>query len=182
MSFNLVVATGWRQERMCMEELYKVGDILAKRVKEVWFTGFDGLLTAEVEGDPVEFTRALTDLVSSGYYVPKFILRATPIMLVVKTDLDEIAKAAAELAAKYIGPNDTFKIELKKRGVKYDRLAVIDYVAKGIDRRVDLTHPDKILWIEMFPSRTGLSVISEKDNFSLMKVKVGGDAGENTNA
>ncbi|MEZ0248707.1 MAG: THUMP domain-containing protein [Thermoproteus sp.] len=182
MSFNLVVATGWRQERMCMEELYKIGDILARRVKEVWFTGFDGLLTAEVEGDPVEFTKALADLVSSGYYVPRFVLRATPIMVVVKTDLDEIAKAAAELAAKHIGANETFKIELKKRGVKYDRLAIIDYVAKGIDRKVDLTKPDKYLWVEMFPTRTGLSVLLEGDNFSLMKVKVGSRKAEGDSA
>ncbi len=182
MSFNLVVATGWRQERLCMEELYKIGDMLARRVEEVWFTGFDGLLTAEVEGDPVEFTRGLTDLVSSGYYVPRFVLRATPIMAVVKTDLDEIARAASELAAKYIGPNERFKIELKKRGVKYDRLSIINYVARGIDRKVDLTRPDKILWLELFPSRTGLSVIRESDNFSLMRVRVGGDAGEGHNA
>ncbi|MDT7869902.1 MAG: THUMP domain-containing protein [Thermoproteus sp.] len=177
MSFNLVVATGWRQERMCMEELYKIGDILARRVMEVWFTGFDGLLTAEVEGDPAEFTRALADLVSSGYYVPRFVLRATPIMVVVRSDLDDVARAASELAAKYIGPGETFKIELKKRGVKYDRLAVIDYVAKGIDRKVDLTRPDKILWVEMFPTRTGLSVITERDNFSLMRMRVGGHGG-----
>ncbi|CCC81307.1 THUMP domain-containing protein [Thermoproteus tenax] len=173
MSFNLVVATGWRQERMCMEELYKVGDILGKRVVEVWFTGFDGLITGRVDGDPIEFVRGLAELVTSGYYVPKYILRATPIMIVVKTDLDEINRAAAELAAKYIGPNESFKIELKKRGVKYDRLAVIDYVAKAIDRRVDLTRPDKYLWIEMFPTRTGLSVLKEGESFSLMRMKVG---------
>lgn len=182
MSFNLVVATGWRQERMCMEELYKIGDILAKRVKGVWFTGFDGLLTAEVEGDPVEFTKSLADLVTSGYYVPRFVLRATPIMVVVRTDLDEIARAASELAAKHIGPNETFKIELKKRGVKYDRLSIIDYVARVIDRKVNLTHPDKVVWIEMFPSKTGLSVLREGDSFSLMRTKVGGDAGEGNNA
>lgn len=181
MAFNLVVATGWRQERQCMEELYKVGDMLARRVKDVWFTGFDGLITAQVEGDPFEFTRGLADLVSSGYYVPRYVLRATPIMVVVKTDLDEVAKAAAELAERYIASHESFKIELRKRGIKYDRLAVIDYVAKGINRKVNLTSPDKYLWLEMFPSRTGLSVMREGDNFSLMRTKVGGHGGGNNN-
>ncbi|MFB6489737.1 MAG: THUMP domain-containing protein [Thermoproteus sp. AZ2] len=180
MAFNLVVATGWRQERQCMEELYKIGDMLGRRVKEVWFTGFDGLLTAQVDGDSIEFVRGLAEMTSSGYYVPRYVLRATPIMVVVKTDLDEVARAAAELAAKYIAVDETFKIELRKRGVKYDRLAVIDYIAKGIERRVNLTAPHKILWVEMFPSRTGLSVLGAGDNFSLMKTRVHGGEGSSS--
>lgn len=169
MSWNLVVSTGWRRERLCMEELYRIGEIVGRRVEEVWFTGFDGLLTAKVDGDPVEFVKLLKDVVSSNYYIPRYILRATPIMVVVKTDLDEIQKAVGELAERYIAPQESFKIELKKRGVKFDRMSVIEYVAKAVNRKVNLTHPDKVVWIEMFPSRTGISVIREEDNFSLMK-------------
>lgn len=171
MDWNLVVATGWRQERLCIEELYKIGDEIGRRVREVWFTGFDGLLTARVEGNPVEFIKMLIDMVNNKYYIPRYVLRATPIMTVVKTDLDEIQKTAGELAQMYIPPEESFKIELKKRGVKYDRIAVIEYVAKVINRRVDLTKPNKILWIEMFPTKTGLSVIREEENFSLMKTR-----------
>ncbi|MGC8994541.1 MAG: THUMP domain-containing protein [Pyrobaculum sp.] len=171
MSWNLVVATGWRLERLCMEELYRIGDMVGRRVEEVWFTGFDGLLTAKVEGDPLEFVKLLNDMVNSNYYIPRYVLRATPIMVVVKTDLDEVQRAAGELAERYIAPQESFKIELKKRGVKFDRMAVIEYVAKAVNRRVDLTRPDKILWIEMFPSRTGLSVIREEENFSLMRAR-----------
>ncbi|MFN3803871.1 MAG: THUMP domain-containing protein [Pyrobaculum sp.] len=171
MSWNLVVATGWRQERLCIEELYRIGDMLARRVEEVWFTGFDGLLTARVGGDPVEFVKLLSDMVQNSYYIPRYVLRATPIMAVVRTDLDEIQKAVGELAGRHISEGESFKIELKKRGVKYDRVAVIEYVAKAVDRRVDLTHPDKIVWIEMFPSKTGISVIREGENFSLMRAR-----------
>jgi len=171
MSWNLVVATGWRQERFCMEELYRIGDIVGRRVDEVWFTGFDGLLTAKVDGDSVEFVKMLIEVVNSGYYIPRYVLRATPIMVVVKTDLDEVQRAVGELAERLIGPNETFKIELKKRGVKFDRVSVIEYVAKVVNRKVDLTRPDKLVWIEMFPSRTGVSVIRESENFSLMRAR-----------
>jgi tRNA acetyltransferase TAN1 len=121
MSWNLVVATGWRLERLCMEELYRIGDIVGRKIEEVWFTGFDGLLTAKVEGDSVEFVKMLIEVVNSGYYIPRYVLRATPIMVVVKTDLDEVQRATSELAERLIQPNETFKIELKKRGVKFDR-------------------------------------------------------------
>lgn len=169
--YNLVVATGWRQERLCIEELYRIGDTLGRRVEDVWFTGFDGLLTAKVEGDPVEFVKLLKEAVASSYYIPRYVLRATPIMVVVKTDLDEIQRAVGELAERYIGRDESFKIELKKRGVKFDRASVIEYVAKAVNRKVNLTRPDKIIWIEMFPSTTGVSVIREDDNFSLMRAR-----------
>ncbi|MEM0369170.1 MAG: THUMP domain-containing protein [Pyrobaculum sp.] len=171
MSWNLVVATGWRLERLCLEELYRIGDVIGRRVEEVWFTGFDGLLTAKVEGDSVEFVRLLIDVVNSGYYIPRYVLRATPIMTVVKTDLDEIQKAVAELAERYIKPEESFKIEVKKRGVKFDRLAVVEYSAKVVNRKVNLTQPDKVVWIEMFPSKSGISVIRESENFSLMRAR-----------
>ncbi|MEM3835572.1 MAG: RNA-binding protein, partial [Pyrobaculum sp.] len=35
MSWNLVVATGWRLERLCMEEMYRIGDIVGRRVEEI---------------------------------------------------------------------------------------------------------------------------------------------------
>jgi tRNA acetyltransferase TAN1 len=171
MSWNLVVATGWRNERLCMEELYRIGDIVGRRVEGAWFTGFDGLLTARVEGDPVEFVKMLTDIIVSNYYIPRYVLRVTPIMSVVRTDLDEIQRAASELAERYIRPDESYKIELRKRGVKYDRVSVIDYVAKAINRKVNLTQPDKLLWLELFPSKTGISVLAESDNFSLMRVR-----------
>jgi tRNA acetyltransferase TAN1 len=113
----------------------------------------------------------LIDVVNSGYYIPRFVLRATPIMAVVKTDLDEIQRVVGELAGRLIAPEETFKIELKKRGVKFDRVSVIEYVAKAVNRKVDLTKPDKVVWIEMFPSRTGVSVIRESENFSLMRAR-----------
>jgi len=92
-------------------------------------------------------------------------------MVVVKTNLDEVQRAVGELAERLIEPHETFKIELKKRGVKFDRLSVIEYVAKAVSRKVYLTKPDKVVWIEMFPSRTGVSVIRESENFSLMRAR-----------
>jgi tRNA acetyltransferase TAN1 len=47
-----------------MEELYRIGDIVGRKVEEVWFTGFDGLLTAKVEGDSVEFVKMLIEVVN----------------------------------------------------------------------------------------------------------------------
>lgn len=172
MSFNLVVSTGWRKERACMEELRRLGDIIGVRVASIWFTGFDGLLTGRVEGDPVQFTRMVRDVVLSRYYVPRFVLKIVPIMDVAKTDLDAVAERAAEMAEASIGREETYKVEVRKRGIAYDRASIISAVASRIERKVNLTRPDKIVLLDMFPTRTGISVVREDDIFSLLKISV----------
>jgi tRNA acetyltransferase TAN1 len=44
-------------------------------------------------------------------------------------------------------------------------------------RRVKLENPDKVIQVEVFPSKTGISVIRESDIFSLLKVTVGSRQG-----
>ncbi len=168
--FNLVVSTGRRKEGLCVEELKYVGDLVGMPIVNTWFTGFDGLVTAKVDGDPIEFCHRLRDLVTRQEYVPRFILKVVPIMCVVNTDLEEIKAKAVELAHTYIAENETYRIDVRKRGVQYHRMDIIDPIAKQIKRKVKLENPDKILHIEIFPSRTGLAVFKEDDVFSLLRV------------
>ncbi|GAB6945907.1 THUMP domain-containing protein [Vulcanisaeta sp. JCM 16161] len=170
--FNLVVSTGRRLEGRCADELRYIGDLVGMRIAQTSFTGFDGLITGYVDGDPVEFTRKLKELVSSGRYVPRFVLKVVPVMRTVKTNIEEISKAAVELASRYLGPNETYKVEVRKRGVDLDRMEIIDSIASKISNKVRLENPDKVIQVEVFPSRTGISVIKEDDIFSLMKISV----------
>ncbi len=171
-SFNLVVSTGWRKERACMEELRKLGEIVGMRIASIWFTGFDGLLTSRVDGNPVEFTRMVRDVVASRYYVPRFVLKIVPIMDVTKTDIDIVAERAAELAETHIDREETYKVEVRKRGIPYDRMSIISAVASRIERKVNLARPDKLVLLDMFPTRTGISVIREDDIFSLLRISI----------
>ncbi|BDR92642.1 THUMP domain-containing protein [Vulcanisaeta souniana] len=173
MDFNLVVSTGRRLEGRCADELKYIGDLVGMRIAQTSFTGFDGLITGYVDGDPVEFTRRLKDLVTGGHYVPRFVLKVVPVMRTVSTKIDEISKAAVELAGRYLSANETYKVEVRKRGVDLDRMDIIDSIASKISNKVKLEGPDKVIQVEVFPSRTGISVIREDDVFSLMRVSVG---------
>ncbi len=170
--FNLVISTGRRREGLCIQELRYVCDLLGVELSDTWFTGFDGLITAKVEYDPVEFCKRLKDLVISQQYVPRFILKVVPIQEVVITDLEKIKEKAVELAHEKIREDETYRIEVRKRGVQYHRMEIIDYIARQIKRKVKLDNPDKILLIDMFPSKTGISVIKEDDIFSLLKISL----------
>lgn len=171
MSFNLVVSTGRGVEGRCIAELKDVASMLSTNIR-TFFTGFDSLLLAKVSMDPVEFTGKLRELVVNGTYVPRYILKVVPIQEVVKTDIDEVVSKAVAMGRSMIGEGETYKIEVRKRGVLFDRMDIINRIAPQIPRKVDLEHPAKIIQIEMFPSRTGIGVIREDDIFSLLKVTV----------
>ena len=166
--FNLVVSTGRRTEGYCMNELKKIGDLLGVSVK-VQFTGFDGLLTALSSSDPFNYIRGIKSLINNNKYLPKFTLKVVPVQVVVDTDVDKIKQAALELASRDIGENETFKIEIRKRGVDLRRAQIIDAIAPHVGRKVNLDSPNKIINIEIFPSETGISVLTDDDVFSLLK-------------
>ncbi|MCG2863749.1 MAG: THUMP domain-containing protein [Vulcanisaeta sp.] len=176
MDFNLVVSTGRRLEGRCADELKYMGELVGMRIVQVSFTGFDGLLTGYVDGDPVEFIRRLKELVGSGRYIPRFVLKVVPVMMTVSTDLEAIVNAAVELASKYLGPGETYKVEVRKRGVDLGRMEIINSIASRISNKVRLENPDKVIQVEVFPTRTGVSVIREDDVFSLMKLNVKSNA------
>ncbi|MGC8597702.1 MAG: THUMP domain-containing protein [Thermocladium sp.] len=166
--FNLVVSTGRRTEGYCMNELKKIGDLLGIDVK-VQFTGFDGLLTALVSGDPFNYVRGIKSLINNNKYLPKFTLKVVPVQVVVDTDIDKIRDAALELASLNIGEKESFKIEIRKRGVDIRRAHIIDAIAPKVGRKVNLDSPSKIINIEVFPSETGISILTNDDVFSLLK-------------
>ena len=168
--FNLIISTGRRKEGLCVEELKYVGDLINMKVVKTWFTGFDGLVTAYVDGDPIEFTNKLKELVIEQRYIPRFILKVVPILKVVNTEFEEIKKCAVELAHELIKENETYRIDVRKRGVSFHRSDIIHPIAALIKRKVKLDNPDKILHIEIFPTRTGIAVFRENDVFSLLKL------------
>jgi len=178
--FNLVISTGRRLEGRCADELKYIGELVGMRIAQTSFTGFDGLITGYVDGDPIEFVRRLKELVSSGHYIPRFVLKVVPIMRTVNTDLEAITNAAVELASKYLASGETYKVEVRKRGVDLDRMEIIDSIASRISNKVKLENPDKVIQLEIFPSRTGISVIREDDIFSLMKINVNSQQGSSS--
>ncbi len=173
--YNLVVSTGRRREGLCMDELRRVGDYLGVKVVNTWFTGFDGLVVAQVDVNPIEFTNKLKELVLSRRYIPRFILKVVPILRVVDTEFEIIVEEAVKLGNELISRDETYRIDVRKRGVyaeKFNRMYIIDAIASKIDRKVRLENPDKILHLDIFPSRTGISVFRESDVFSLLKLQL----------
>lgn len=169
--FNLLATTYRRLERPACAEmgrlLRQVGD--ADRVVER--TGVSGLIAARTMLDPADAVQRLREILKERPYEFHYMLRILPIERVVPTDLKDIQAAVPELAAK-IGENESFRVTVEKRFSSLHSREIVDAVAEGIRRKVNLQQPDKIVLVEIVGKWTGLSVTGSDGTLSVLKEKL----------
>jgi tRNA acetyltransferase TAN1 len=170
--FNLLATTSRGNERqMCFELNYLLKDELGDPAPRVGKTGIRGLVAAKTAFDPCEVIEKFRAILQEHPYKFRYALRIIPIEKVVPTDLDEIKRAALELAAN-IGENETFRVTVEKRFTSLHSKDFIEAAATGIDRKADLENPDKILLIEVVGGLTGMALIKPSDVLAVVKEKM----------
>ena len=170
--FNLLATTARGNERpMINEILYllkeELGDAQAQAVK----TKIRGLIVAKTTIDPVAVIEKFHAILKERPYEFRYALRILPIERVVPTDLDEIKRATAELAAK-IGENETFRVTVEKRFTTLHTKDLIEAAAGDIKQKANLENPDKILLIEVLGALTGLSLLKPSDILGVVREKM----------
>jgi tRNA acetyltransferase TAN1 len=170
--FNLLATTSRGNERqMCFELNYLLKDELGDPAPRVGKTGIRGLVAAKTAFDPCEVIEKFRAILQEHPYKFRYALRIIPIEKVVPTDLDEIKRAALELAAN-IGENETFRVTVEKRFTSLHSKDFIEAAATGIARKADLENPDKILLIEVVGGLTGMALIKPSDVLAVVKEKM----------
>ncbi len=170
--FNLLATTSRGNERqMCFELSYLLKEELGDPEPVVDKTGIRGLVTAKTTFDPCEVIKKLRSILQERPYEFRYALRIIPIEKVVRTDLDEVKRASAELAVN-IREHETFRVTVEKRFTSFHTSEFIEAVATGIHRKVDLENPEKILLVEVVGGITGLSLIKPRDVLAVLKEKM----------
>ncbi len=170
--FNLLATTSRGNERpMCNELLYLLKEELGDAQAETSKTKIRGLIVAKTTLDPCAVIEKLRAILKERPYEFRYALRILPIERVVPTDLEEIKRATAELAAR-IGENETFRVTVEKRFTTLHSKDLIEAAASDIKRKVDLENPDRILLIEVLGALTGLSLLKPSDILAVVKEKM----------
>ncbi len=169
--FNLLVTTTRGNEAaVCSEIWYLLGEIGDKE-SQVDKTGVSGLIAAKTSLSPLDAVERLRKILRERAYEFRYSLRIIPIQRVVQTDLDEIKGVVAQLS-KNIGEHESFRVTVEKRFSRLSGKDIIDVAAENVDRKVDLSNPDKIILIEVVGGRTGVSVIKPSRIVSVVKEKI----------
>ncbi|MBS7614421.1 THUMP domain-containing protein [Candidatus Bathyarchaeota archaeon] len=168
--FNLLVSCPrMRESDACTEIWFLLGKI-GDRELVVEKSEVSGLLVAKTKLEPFKAIAELRRLLKERPQEFRYILRVAPIEVVVPTRLEIIKKASLELSAR-IGESETFRVTVEKRHTSLSSKEVIEAVAEGIDRKVDLHRPDRIVLVEIVGGLTGVSVIKPDDVLSVAKEK-----------
>ena len=169
--FNLLATTSRGNEGDACSELWFLLGEIGDSAPNVEKTGVSGLIAAKTAFNPFEVIKKLRKILHERPYEFRYTLRIIPIEKVVCTDFGEIQRLATELSSK-IGENETFRVTVEKRFTAMPSRNIIEEAAANIERKVDLSKPDKILLIEVIGGLTGISVIRPDDILSVMKEKV----------
>jgi tRNA acetyltransferase TAN1 len=170
--FNLLATTSRGNEKpLCLELSYLLKEELGDPAPLVVKTGIRGLVAAKSNFDPGEVIEKFRAILREHPYKFRYALRILPIEKVVPTDLNEIKRAASELAAG-IGENETFRVTVEKRFTSLHSKKLIEAVAMDIDRKANLENPDKVLLVEVVGGLTGIALISPNEIIAVLKEKL----------
>jgi tRNA acetyltransferase TAN1 len=168
--FNLVVSTSRGNERnACSEMWYLLGEV-GDRGSSIETTSVIGLVVAKTKLDPIKAIVDLRALLKQRPWEFKYTLKIVPIQKVVEATMPVIQQTALSLA-EGIEKKEKFRITVEKRHTDLTSKSIIDTVAKGIERTVDLEEPDRILMIEVIGELAGLALIKSGDVLSVEREK-----------
>ena len=160
---------------MRYELTYLLKDELGDPEPIVGKTGIRGLVVAKTSLNPCSAVEKFRAILQEHPYKFRYALRIIPIEKVVPTTLEEVKRAASELAAN-IQENETFRVTVEKRFTNLHSQELIEAAVTGIDatgeRKVDLENPDKIMLIEVLGGLTGMALIKPNDLLAVLKEKM----------
>ncbi len=170
--FNLLATSEIRSQSEACSELWMLLRAVGDEIPAVDRSPVRGLITARTKLDPVEAIESLRDELHRSPDSFRVILRIMPVEAVVRTEIGVIAEAAQRLASK-IGEGESFRVTMEKRRTGLRSREVVDAVAGGIDRRVDLEEPDWVVLVEIIGNHTGISVVRPEGLLNVQKERAG---------
>ncbi len=170
MEFNLIATTDQLTISQACSELWMNLREIGDNEPVVDRSRIRGLIRAKTSLKPKYAIKKLRDLLEKQPGKFRTIYRILPIQERVKTTLEEIAEKAQIMASK-IPEEDSFRITLEKRRTNLSSKEIIESVASGIHRPVDLENPDWIILLEIIGRTTGISVVKPENVLNIQKTK-----------
>lgn len=168
--FNLLVSTSRGNERnTCSEMWYLLGEA-GDRNPVVERTPVIGLVVARTKIHPVTVVEKLRSLLLERPWEFRYTLKVTPLTGTVPSDPQRIEEYAVKLAES-LKKDEKYRITVEKRRTSISGRALIEAIAKRIERKVDLEAPDKVLLIQIVGEVTGVSIIPPDKILSVEREK-----------
>lgn len=166
---NLLITSQKGSEAKASAEFKEIALQRGHRKLHIEKSGFDGVLEIEIENSR-DFIAFMRDYVRSEPFRVHFIQRMIPVDVVVDTNIDQIKEAATQIAQQIL-QGESFRIDITERDSPTSRKELIETIAEVVDRKVNLSSPDKVFNVEVMGEYTAMSVVRPDEILSITKLK-----------
>ena len=98
----------------------------------------------------------------------QFAIKWVPVDYWCETSLEAIKEVIDVQIAPQISEHETWGMKVeKRRWQQYHTSEIVEYLTTDIKRKVNLDHPDKLMWVDVLGKETALSLLRPGEIFSL---------------
>jgi tRNA acetyltransferase TAN1 len=164
---DLLVSYSWGRFFLARDEIVRILRRFGDTRPEVKKSAVMGIAIVHTCLDNREVIRRCHELYESEA-VFEFAIKWVPVDYWSQTDLDAINQVIKDHISNRIAGNETWGMTVKKRRwQEYHTIDIVEYLAESIDSKVDLRHPDWIVWVDVVGNETAISLLKPEDIFSL---------------
>jgi tRNA(Ser,Leu) C12 N-acetylase TAN1 len=164
--FNLLVSSSWRGFRGASREIRGLLRTLGDEAPTVGRTLVKGLVGVKTTLDPRKVVGELSQLFEREPRRFRFTGKWVPVDRWTASDLESLNVAVAALRDR-IRPGERWRMTVQKhRYTRHHADEVIAALAGLISEKVDLTHPDKIVRVDLIGDVAALAVVTPTEVFS----------------
>jgi tRNA acetyltransferase TAN1 len=152
-----------RARREIYEALRRCGDERASIER----TSVNGIALVRTTLDGRDVVRHCRELFHA-HFIFRFAIKWVPVDYWCETDLEALRKLLEGEVRARIPPEASWGMKVeKRRWQQHHTNDIVQYLARAIDRKVDLDHPDNLVRIDVLGDRTAISVLRPGDVFSV---------------
>lgn len=158
---DLLISFPWGRFNQARHEAVRILKRLGDDQPHIEKTAVDGIAVAHTSLDNREVITQCHELLRNSEEEFNFTLKWLPVDYWCETNLDAMKQVIEEKVLSRIPPTECWAMKVKKRRWQHYHTAdIVAYLAPGIDRKVNLNNPDKIVWIDVIGHNTAIAVLT----------------------
>lgn len=166
---NLLISYSWGTFSRARSEIRRILGRLGDDQPEVERSNVEGIALVSTSLDSRDVIHKCRELLYRGEEYFDFAIKWVPADYWCATELDAMKLVIEKEVVPRIPPDETWRMTVyKRRWQRYHSADIVACLAPCIDRKVDLSHPDKIVWVDVVGRKTAISVLKPEEIFSVM--------------
>ncbi len=166
---DLLVSYSWSHFYRARPEIVRILKRFGDPDPRVEKTGVRGIAVAHSGLDNREVVKHCRSLWQSEPLDSfEFSVKWIPVDYWCETDLRAMKRVIDSKIKPRLAQDQTWGMKVRKRGwQQYHTSEIVEFLAADIEPKVDLSKPDRILWVDVIGRQTAISLLKPEEIFSL---------------